>query len=123
MNKEQPSGWATFAAVMMFGLGGIALVAAIWDFTTTSLVSDYSMLGDTLDWLWYGFFDGVIAIAAFYAGYDILKGGSLGYVLGMTFATLNSIKWFLFIPGAPIAALTMSIVWILVIYGLAVGKE
>ena len=107
----------------MFGLGGIALVATIWDFTTTSLVSDYSMLGDTLDWLWYGIFDGVIAIAAFYAGYDILKGGSLGYVLRMTFATLNSIKWFLFIPGAPIAALTMSIVWILVIYGLAVGKE
>jgi hypothetical protein len=123
MAENRRTGWQTFAAVMMFGLGGIALVAAIWDFTTTSLISDYSLFGDTFDFLWYGILDGIIAILAFYAGYDILRGGSTGTVLGMIFATLSSIRWFIFIPGAPIAALTMSIIWILVVYGLAVSSE
>jgi hypothetical protein len=123
MNSKKRSGWVVFASILMFGIGGIALLAAIADFVNPSWIEDQSILGNSLDFLWYGAFDLVIGLAAIYAGLEILRGGKIGYWLGIIFATLSAFRWFLFMPGAPIWALTMILVWTLVIYGLASNMD
>ena len=57
MNGKERSGWVVFAAIMMFGIGGIALLAAIADFVNPTWIEDQSILGNSLDFLWYGAFD------------------------------------------------------------------
>ena len=102
MNDKKSPGWVTFAAIMMFGMGGFALLAAIADFVNPAWILDRSILGNTLDFLWYGIFDLVIAIGAVYAGYAILRGQKVGFWLGVIFASLGALRWFLFVPGMPI---------------------
>ena len=123
MKGKQPSGWVTFASIMMFGMGGFALLAAIADFVNPAWILDRSILGNTLDFLWYGILDLVIAIGAVYAGYAMLRGQKAGFWLGVIFASLGALRWFLFVPGMPIWGLTMTLVWILVIYGLAESED
>ena len=123
MTEKQRPAWATFASIMMFGMGGFALLMAIAEFTDSSLLAGYSILGDTLDFIWYGAFDLLAAIAAFYAGFDIWRGGKIGYWIAIVAATLNVLRWFLFIPGVPVWALTMVALWALVIYGLSASSE
>jgi hypothetical protein len=79
MNGTKPSGWVVFAAVMMFRIGGIALLAAIADFVNPSWIEDQSILGNSLDFLWYGAFDLIIGLVAIYAGLEILRGAKIGY--------------------------------------------
>ncbi len=116
--EEDISGWALFAGMMMFGISLFAATAACAGFVNNSLIYEYSLLGTFFDWIWYGIFDGLIAIVTLYAGYSIWRGQKLGYWLGLIFATLSAGRWFLFIAGAPIWSLTMVVVWLLVIYGL-----
>ena len=123
MTEKQRTAWATFASIMMFGMGGFALLMAIAEFTNSSWLAGYSILGDTLDFMWYGAFDLLAAIAAFYAGFDIWRGGKIGYWIAIVAATLNVLRWFLFIPGVPVWALTMVVLWALVIYGLSASSE
>ena len=111
-------GWVVFAAFMMFGLGGLAFLAALTEFTVGTWVTD-TMMGNLIDFLWFGIFDGIVAIAAFYAGYAIFKGNKSGFWLGLIFATLSAIRWFLFIPAVPLASVTMLLIWVLVVYALA----
>ena len=118
VSDETDSGWLVFAAMMMFGLGTFALLAATADLVNSSWIQDYSLFGDRLDWFWYGFFDLLVAIGSFYAGWAILTGRVGGYVLGLLFATLSAGRWFLLIPKAPVWSITMVVVWILVIYAL-----
>ena len=119
----KPAGWIVFASIMMFGLGGFALLAAIADFTNSSWIEGYSVLGDKLDVVWYGFLDLIVGLTAFYAGFAIWKGTRGGYWLGIVFSTLSTLRWFLFMPGAPIWAMTMVTIWVLVTYGLATNPD
>ena len=117
-SDETESGWLVFAAIMMFGLGLFALLAATVDLVNSSWIQDYSLFGDRLDWFWYGFFDLLVAIGSFYAGWAILAGRAGGYVLGLLFATLSAGRWFLLIPKAPVWSVTMVVLWCLVVYAL-----
>jgi hypothetical protein len=45
--KRTP-GWIVFAAIMMFGLGGLALLAAIAGFMGSPWLQEYSVFGDRL---------------------------------------------------------------------------
>ena len=117
------SGWTVFASVFMFGLGTFALMAAIADTVNSSWIQDYSILGARLDWFWYGFFDLLIAIASFYAGWAIWTGRTSGYVIGFIFATLSAGRWFLLIPAAPIWSVSMVTLWCLVIYALIKSED
>ena len=117
-SREPTSGWAVFAAMMMFGLGTFALMAGIADLVNSSWIQDYSIFGDRLDWFWYGFFDLLVAIGSFYAGWAIWTGRAGGYIVGLLFATLSAGRWFLLIPAAPIWSVTMAVLWCLVVYAL-----
>jgi hypothetical protein len=113
------SGWVTFAAMMMFGLGTFSLFAAIAELLNSSWLLENTLLGTRIDWFWYGFLDLLVAIGSFYAGSAILTGRAGGYVIGLIFATLSAGRWFLLIPKAPIWSVTMVVIWCLVIYALA----
>jgi hypothetical protein len=123
MSENGRPGWVVFAAILMFGIGGFTLLSAIADFVNPGWIEGLSIFGDRLNSVSYGIIDLIIALVAFYAGFDILQGGKTGYWLGIIFSTLNVLRWFIFMPGAPILALTMAFVWMLVAYGLAMNQD
>ena len=118
VSDEEHSGWLVFAAMMMFGLGTFALMAAIAEALNSSWLLENTLLGARLDWFWYGFFDLLVAIGSFYAGWAIWKGRAEGYLIGLIFATLSAGRWFLLIPAAPIWSVSMVVLWCLVIFAL-----
>ncbi len=121
--KERTSGWIVFASIMMFGLGGLAFLAGIADFTNSSWMQNLSIFGDKIDTTYYGILDLIIAFSCFYAALAIWRGTRGGYWLGLIFATLSMLRWFLLMPGLPIWSLTMAAVWCLVAYGLATNED
>ena len=121
--KERTSGWIVFASIMMFGLGGLALLAGIADFTNSSWMQNLSIFGDKIDTTYYGILDLIIAFSCLYAALAIWRGTRGGYWLGLIFATLSMLRWFLLMPGLPIWSLTMAAVWCLVAYGLATNED
>jgi uncharacterized membrane protein len=67
--------------------------------------------------LW-GFIDLLIGLIAVYAGRSILSGGKFGWFMGYTFATVGIIRWLFYIPVAPVLAVAVIVLAMLVIYGL-----
>ncbi|MGO8949792.1 MAG: hypothetical protein ACLQUY_19490 [Ktedonobacterales bacterium] len=119
---ERP-GLVTFAAIMMFILAGFQLVWAIVEFVNAAWLSGvtYGTFNGYL-WLW-AILDLVLAAAAFYAGYDILRGGTFGRVFGVVVAGISSIRWFFYLPAAPWIGIVMIAVDIIIIYALVSHSE
>gem|GEM_PF-2636679 len=120
--KKTP-GWIVLAAIMLFGMGGFALLAAIADLTNGSWIQELSIFGDRLDSALYGVLDLIIGLTAIYAGLATMRGMRSGYWWGLIFSTLGALRWFIFMPGAPIWALAMVTIWVLVAYGLATNQD
>ena len=116
-------GLVTFAAIMMLLLGGFKLTFALVEFrrATCILLSPYGSFGGYL-WLW-GILDGIFALVAFYAGADLLRGGSFGRTVGILIAAFSAIRWFFYLPVAPWMAAVVIAVDILIIYGLVAHSE
>src|SRR5215213_8876613 len=89
----------TFAAIIMFVLGGFHVLLAISEFANSTWVLSR------------------LAIAL-YAGFSILSGGKFGWFMGYTFATVGIIRWLFYIPVAPVLAVAVIVLAMLVIYGL-----
>lgn len=111
------------SAVMIFGVSLFAATAAVVNFFSGSSIQQYSMLGDSVNMSYFGAFDGVTAILAAIAGYGIWKGKKYGFWLGLIMATVSVARWFLFAAGLPLWSFGMTIVWILVIYGLIKDRK
>lgn len=123
MAVERRPGMVTFAGVLMFIIGGVHAFLAISEFTGSSWLSEPSLGifgGNASVW---GIIDIVIALLAFYTGYDIIKGGMAGRFLGYILAALSAVRWFIFMPVAPIAALIIMTICILAIFGLSTNDE
>jgi len=116
-------GLVTFAAIMMFVLAGFQLTFAIVEFANAAwvAVNVEGALGGPL-WIW-GIIDTALAAIAFYAGYDTLRGGSFGRIFGLIIASFSAIRWFFYIPAAPLMAMVVIAVDVLIIYGLAAHAE
>ncbi len=116
-------GLVTFAAIMMFLLGGFELTFAIVEFMNAAWIgaSVYGYFGGYL-WIW-GILDGIFAIIAIYAGGDLLRGGVFGQMLGIGIAGFSAIRWFFYLPAAPWLAAVIIAIDILVIYGLVAHQE
>ena len=78
MSENRRPGWVVFAAILMFGIGGFTLLSAIADFVNPDWIGGLSIFGDRLNAVSYGIVDLIIALVAFYAGFDILQGGKPG---------------------------------------------
>jgi hypothetical protein len=112
-------GLITYAAIMMFALGGFHVLLAISEFASSTWVLsrlDIELFIPIL-FIW-GIVDLVIGSIALYAGYSILSGGTFGWIMGVTFATLAIIRWLFYIPVAPVLAVVVIVLDLLVIYGL-----
>lgn len=119
---ERP-GLVTFAAMMMFILAGFQIVWAIVEFVNAAWLSSVTY-GTFNGYLWlFAILDLVLAAAAFYAGYDIMRGGSFGRVFGVVVAGVSAIRWFFYLPAAPWIGVVMIAVDILIIYGLVANGE
>ena len=112
-------GLLTFAAVMMFVVAGFELLSAFLAFAGTGwwVTSE----GDLVyaSFVFWGIIDAIIAIIALYAGIDILRGGTYGQFVGYLFAIIGAIRWLFAIPAAPVLAVVVIALCVMVIYGLA----
>ena len=109
----------TFAAIIMFVLGGFHVLLAISEFANSTWVLsrlDIELFIPILA-IW-GVIDLLIGAIALYAGFSILSGGKFGWFMGYTFATVGIIRWLFYIPVAPVLAVAVIVLAMLVIYGL-----
>ena len=121
--KRKRPGIVTYAAVMMFMLAGFASIAALAGLVRPEGFDGFWIQTETVGLVAYGLFDLILAIGAFYAGLRILKGGIVGFGLGLIFAAMGAARWFLLIVSAPVAALVVSFLWFLVIVGLLMNVD
>ena len=116
-------GMLTFAAVIMFMVAGFEALAALLAFAGTGWwVTDMGNLVYTNFVLW-GIIDSVIALVALYAGIDLLRGGGFGRGMAYVFAVVGAIRWLFVIPAAPILAVVIIALCVMVIYALAKDSD
>jgi len=112
-------GLVTYAAIMLFALGGFHLLVTISEFADSTWVLsrlDIELFIPIL-FIW-GIIDLIIGSLAVYSGVSILRGGAFGWIMGYTFATLGIIRWLFYIPVAPVLAVVVVVLDLLVLYGL-----
>jgi hypothetical protein len=115
-------GLITFAAVMMFALGGFHVLLAISEFASSTWVLgrlDIVLVVEIL--IFWGIVDLIIGLIALFGGVSIFRGGDFGWVVGFVFATVGLIRWLFYVPVAPVLAVVIIALNALIIYGL--GKH
>src|SRR4051794_4218389 len=111
-------GLVTFAALMMFALGGFHILLAMSEIARIAWVPSSLVVVPVIQALIiWGIIDLIIGFIALYAGGSILRGGSFGLVTGFVFATLGAIRWLFYIPVSPVLAVVIIALDALVIYG------
>ena len=112
-------GMVTFAAILMFVVAGLEALSALLGFAGTGWwVTEAGNLVYANFVVW-GIVDTIIALIALYAGIDLLRGGAFGVVMGYLFAVVAAIRWFFVIPAAPVLAVVVIALCVMVVYGLA----
>jgi hypothetical protein len=116
-------GWLTFAAVVMFAVGALRGISAIYYFADSARVANVSAgaFGDHL-FLW-GLWDVLIAVLAIWGGYSLLSGSTFGRVIGYGWAILVIVESFLLLEYAPWFGFGTLILATLVIYALSTTSE
>jgi hypothetical protein len=116
-------GLVTFAAVMIALLGGFELTFALMEFWHATWIA-LSVYGTFGGWLWiWGILDLAFALVAFYAAFDILRGGIFGQTIGIAIAALSAIRWFFYLPAAPWLGAVVIAIDILIIYALVAHAD
>ena len=112
-------GMVTFAAILMFVVAGLEALSALLAFAGTGWwVTEAGNLVYANFVVW-GIVDTIIALIALYAGIDLLRGGAFGVVMGYLFAVVAAIRWLFVIPAAPVLAVVVIALCVMVVYGLA----
>jgi hypothetical protein len=118
------SGWLTYAAIMMFVLGGFHILLAISEFANSTWAQSRLDIEVFIPILFiWGIVDLVIGSLAVYAGRSILRGGMFGYIAGFTFAGLGIVRWLIHIPVSPVLAVVVIALNALVLYGLVEHED
>jgi len=122
-NALKRPGWLTFAAVVMFSVGIMRAISAIYYFADSARVNDLSngAFSDNT-WLW-GLWDAGIAVLALWAGYSLLIGHTFGRVIGYIFAIVLIVQSMLILSWAPWYGFGGLLLAILVIYALSTTSE
>ena len=112
-------GMLTFAAVIMFIVAGLEALSALLNFAGTGWW--VTSTGDLVyaNFVFWGILDLIIALIALYAGLDILRGGTYGLIVGYIFAVAGAIRWLFVIPAAPVLAVVVIALCVMVVYSLA----
>jgi hypothetical protein len=113
-------GLLTYAAIMMFVLGGFHILLSISEFANSTWVLSRLDIERFIPILFiWGVIDLILGLIALYAGYSILRGGWFGWLMGVLFATVGIIRWLVYIPVSPVLAVVVIALNALVIYGLS----
>ncbi len=112
-----------FAGVLILLMGGFEVVWAVVEFLNVAWLATVTY-GDFngLLWLW-AILDLILAAAFVYAGYDILRGGTFGRVVGIIVAAVSALRWFFYLPASPWIGVVMIAVDIIIIYALVAHGE
>ena len=122
--SERRSGWVTFAAVVLFGVGFVRVISAISYFKHSAAINDLTH-GSFSSQLWaWGVWDICVAALAVLAGLSLLGGvgfltASFGRVVAYVWGVLVIVQGFMLIGQAPWYSAAMIATAFLVIYGLA----
>jgi hypothetical protein len=112
-------GILTFAAILMFIVAGLEALSALLAFAGTGWwVTETGNLVYA-NFVFWGILDLIIALLALIAGIDILRGGAFGLAMGYLFAIFGTIRWLFVIPAAPVLAVVVLALCVMIIYGLA----
>jgi hypothetical protein len=114
----------TFAAIIMFVLGGFHVLLAISEFANSTWVLsrlDIELFIPIL--IIWGVIDLIIGAIALYAGFSILSGGTFGWLMGVAFACVGIIRWLFYIPVSPVLAIAIIALDVLIIYGLVKDSD
>jgi hypothetical protein len=116
-------GVLTFAAVIMFVVAGFEALTAFLAFAGTGWW--VTSTGDLVyaNFFFWGILDTIIALIALYGGIDLLRGGSFGRAMGYLFAIVGAIRWLFVIPAAPVLAVVVIALCVMVVYALAKHSE
>jgi hypothetical protein len=117
------SGWVTFAAILMFAVGGLRIISAISYFADSRRVNDLTLglFGHNL-WAW-GLVDLIIGVLAILAGFSLLEGHAYGRIFTYVWAVFVIIDSFLIIGYAPWYGFATMAIAILATYGLATSSN
>jgi len=123
MSGLKRPGWLTFAAVVMFAVGGIRIISGIAYLLDSNKVANLSsgLFGDNL--FWWGLWDLGIAALALYAGYSLLSGGTFGRVIGYVWAIVVIMQSFLVLSYAPWYGFAAMLLAILVVFALSTTSD
>jgi hypothetical protein len=116
-------GWLTFAAVVMFSVGVLRAITALYYFADSARVNNLTggAFG-THVFLW-GIWDLAIAVLAIWAGYSLLNGNMFGRIIAYFWAGLVLIQGFLILGSAPWYGFGAILLAILVIYAISVSAD
>jgi hypothetical protein len=112
-------GVLTFAAVVMFVVAGFEALTALLAFAGTGWWVTATGNLVYANFFFWGILDTIIALSALYAGIDLLRGGSFGRAMGYLFAIVGAIRWLFVIPAAPVLAVVVIALCVMVVYALA----
>jgi hypothetical protein len=116
-------GWLTFAAVVMFSVGVLRAITALYYFADSARVNNLTggAFG-THVFLW-GIWDLAIAVLAIWAGYSLLNGNMFGRIVAYFWAGLVLIQGFLILASAPWFGFGAILLAILVMYAISVSAN
>ena len=123
MSALRRPGWLTFAVVVLFSVGILRIISALYYFADSAKVNNLSggAFGDNI-FLW-GLWDLLIAVLALWAGYSLLGGNTFGRVIGYAWAVLVIVQSFMILEYAPWFGFAALLVAMLVMFALSATSE
>jgi hypothetical protein len=120
IEERQPTGWAVFAAVLLFIVGSLD---ALWGFAAI-LNDDIVVVGgqgaiiaDLTAWGWLHLLFGLGMVAT---ALGLFAGGSSARWFAVFFVALNAVAQIVWFPAAPLWAFLMILLDVTIIYQLTV---
>jgi hypothetical protein len=113
-------GWILFAWIMLLSAGVMNIIDGIVALGNTSFWTDQGAVyvyGDLRTWGWIALIWGIVLLIA---AASVFRGGEVGRWIGIGAAMINIFLQLLLIPAYPFWALSIMVLDVLVIYGLAV---
>ena len=112
----------TFAAILLFMLGGFELVLAITEFFKYAFGTLPPVAEGNYSIFW-GILDALYGIVLIYAGYALLQGQAVGRLIALIVAVFAAIRWFFYLWYVPWASAVVIGICLLIIYGLVSNQE
>jgi hypothetical protein len=116
-------GWLTFAAVVLFSVGCLRVISAIYYFADSVRINNLVSGAFSSHLFIWGLWDALIALLAFWGGYSLLSGNLGGRVIAYAWALLVIVESFMMLGYAPWFGFAALLTAFLVIYAVSVTSD